>query len=340
MRVERFEFDAKRKVTFTAYLQDVKDEFHFEKRPGMLVIPGGAYQHISRREQDSVAFAYLRAGYQVFLLSYGVKEACEWPSPLNDYEEAMALIEEKEEEFGVDLSRIAIVGFSAGGHLAACAATMAEHKPAAAVLVYPVILEDVAAVCTDHLPNPCDYVDEHTCPCFLVASRDDKTVNVRNTLQFELALERHQVPFESHIYSYGHHGFASAEKWINEYPCSERLRNWMDESVGWLNEVLGELTYYGFTERQEEIFKTEDSKPYYSANCSVSYLFEKEELNEVLSPVREAILNGAKAANKNLGLLVSAFRNNTLFEVMKMMRIEEETAKSIDAALRAIPKKI
>ena len=59
----------------------------------------------------------------------------------------------------------------------------------------------------------------------------------------------------------------------------------------------------------------------------------------MLSPVREAILNGAKAANKNLGLLVSAFRNNTLFEVMKMMRIEEETAKSIDAALRAIPKK-
>ena len=102
MRVERFEFDAKRKVTFTAYLQDVKDEFHFEKRPGMLVIPGGAYQHISRREQDSVAFAYLRAGYQVFLLSYGVKEACEWPSPLNDYEEAMALIEEKEEDIGLN----------------------------------------------------------------------------------------------------------------------------------------------------------------------------------------------------------------------------------------------
>ncbi len=339
MRTETIIMDESRKVSLTAYLQDVGAEFHFEKRPGMLVIPGGAYQHVSRREMDSVSFAYLRAGYQVFILTYGVADACKWPSPLEDYEAAMELIEKNQEAYGVDEKRIAVMGFSAGGHLAACAATMGVHKPAAAVLVYPVILEDIASVCAPSLPNPAEWVNELTCPCFLVATRDDRTVNVRNSLEMELALERHQIPFESHIYSYGHHGFASGERWVNEFACSSRLRNWMDESVGWLNEVMGELTYNGFDARREEVFFNENGKPYYSVDCTMDYLLQKEELIEALKPIRAAIEEGAKQTGNRLGFLVSAFRNNTLRDTMHTMKLPEEKIAAMDALLHQIPKK-
>lgn len=79
-----------RKVTLTAYLQDVEGEFgNIPKRPGILVLPGGGYQMCSDREADPVAFPYLKAGYQVFVLRYSVKKDALWPQPLEDYDAAM-----------------------------------------------------------------------------------------------------------------------------------------------------------------------------------------------------------------------------------------------------------
>ena len=80
----------------------------------------------------------LKAGYQVFILRYSVKKDAVWPNPLKDYEQAMTLIRSKREEWNVYGDRIAVLGFSAGGHLAGCAATMAENKPNAAILGYAV----------------------------------------------------------------------------------------------------------------------------------------------------------------------------------------------------------
>ena len=105
----------------------------------MLVIPGGGYAMCSDREADPVATAYLKAGYQAFILRYTCTPKGKWPLPLEDYDQAMGRIIENAEAWHVDADKIAVVGFSAGGHLAACAATVAEHKPAAAVLVYPKI---------------------------------------------------------------------------------------------------------------------------------------------------------------------------------------------------------
>ena len=62
-----------------------------------------------------------------------------WPNPLEDYDQAMELIAAHAKEWHLIPEKIAVIGFSAGGHLAACAATMAKHRPAAAILAYPVI---------------------------------------------------------------------------------------------------------------------------------------------------------------------------------------------------------
>ena len=140
MKAQEIILNEERNVTLTAYVQDAEGEFGFAKRPAMLVIPGGGYAMCSDREADPVAMAYLKAGYQAFVLRYTCTPRGKWPLPLEDYEQSMTLIEDNAEEWHLDKTKIAVVGFSAGGHLAACAATVAEHKPAAAVLVYPAIL--------------------------------------------------------------------------------------------------------------------------------------------------------------------------------------------------------
>ncbi|MBQ3262215.1 MAG: alpha/beta hydrolase [Oscillospiraceae bacterium] len=211
MKAEKIILNKERDVSLTAYLQDVEGEFGFAKRPAMLVIPGGGYAMCSDREADPVAAAYLKAGYQTFILRYTCTPKGKWPLPMEDYEQAMALIEARADEWHLDKTKIAVVGFSAGGHLAACAATVAEHKPAAAVLIYPAILKDICDMCQPGMPYPNEHVTAETCPCFLAAARDDRTVNIKNALLMELALAEKGVAFESHIYSYGGHGFSTGE---------------------------------------------------------------------------------------------------------------------------------
>ena len=164
MKAQEIILNESRNVTLTAYLQEVEGEFGFSKRPAMLVIPGGGYAMCSDREADPVAMAYLKAGYQAFVLRYTCTPKGKWPLPLMDYEQAMALIEENAEAWHIDTTKIAVVGFSAGGHLAACAATVAEHKPTAAVLVYPAILKDICDLCQPGMPYPHEHVTAETCP--------------------------------------------------------------------------------------------------------------------------------------------------------------------------------
>ena len=200
MKSQEIILNENRNVSLTAYIQEADGEFGFSKRPAMLVIPGGGYAMCSDREADPVATAYLKAGYQAFILRYTCTPKGKWPLPLEDYEQAMALIEERADEWHLDKTKIAVAGFSAGGHLAACAATVAEHKPAAAVLVYPAILKDICDLCQPGMPYPHEHVTAKTCPCFFAAARDDRTVDISNSLRMELALAEKGVAFESHIY--------------------------------------------------------------------------------------------------------------------------------------------
>ncbi len=132
----------------TVYLQEAGKFRSGVKRPAVLVLPGGGYQYCSEREADPVALSYLKAGFQAFILRYSVGEDAVWPNPLDDYEQAMGLIRERAEEWNLYQDKIAVVGFSAGGHLAAAAAVMGVNRPNAAVLGYAVtgtgLLQDCA----------------------------------------------------------------------------------------------------------------------------------------------------------------------------------------------------
>ena len=130
-------------AALTAYLQPVGGEFApLARRPAVLVLPGGGYRMCSDREADPVALAYLQAGFQAFVLRYATGAQAAWPHPLEDYEAAAALIRSHAEDWTLYPDKLAVIGFSAGGHLAACAAAMAGQRPNAAILGYPVIDKD------------------------------------------------------------------------------------------------------------------------------------------------------------------------------------------------------
>jgi len=341
MKTQVIILNENRNVTMTAYIQEADGEFGFSKRPAMVVIPGGGYAMCSDREADPVAMAYLKAGYQAFVLRYTCTPKGKWPLPLEDYEQAMALIEEHADEWHLDKSRIAVVGFSAGGHLAACAATVAQHKPAAAILVYPAILKDICDMCQPGMPYPHEHVTAETCPCFLVAARDDRTVDISNTLRMELALTEKGVAFESHIYSYGGHGFSTGEDWINTNSVCPRLPRWVPDSIEWLSEAMGKLTRSGFTEPVSAGSMNGNFAPVLSADCTLSHLRKQsEEAQTVLAPMYAAIEAIAKARQFSVDGLIAAVGNNTAREIMEMVQIPAEAITGIDKALHQMINKL
>lgn len=337
MKQEIITLNPQRNVTLTAYIQEAEGEFRFAKRPAIVVLPGGGYSMCSDREADPVALAYMKAGYQAFVLRYSVGEHKTWPNPLDDYEQAMELIAERAEEWHLDSSRIAAVGFSAGGHLCACAATVAKHKPAAAILVYPAILKDICDLCQPGMPQPNEHVSADTSPCFLVAARDDRTVDVKNSLMMQLALTEKGIPFESRIYSFGGHGFSTGEDWVICSKVSSRLPDWVGDSVEWLKETFGTLTAKGFTEPEEAVCKNADTAPVLSVMCSLNHIRKQSaEVQSVLKPLFDGIRAVADARSLSMEGLMAAVGNSTLRELMDTVLMEDETILQIDQKLHSI----
>lgn len=253
MKLETITLNAERGVTLTACLQAVGGEFrNIDRRPAMLILPGGGYRMCSAREADPVAAPYLAAGFQTFILRYSVGEHAAWPNPLDDYEQAMTLIRGRADEWGVDPDRVAVIGFSAGGHLAAAAAVMSVNRPNAAVLGYALCGEGVRHYNPDAVA-PVDRIDERTCPCFLFHTANDGTVPVKETLDFAAGLAARGVPFECHVYSHGPHGFSVGDATVltgyrvSDPRITERARDWVPDSIGFLREVFGDFSADGFT---------------------------------------------------------------------------------------------
>ena len=337
MRTIEIKINEERNVRLTAYIQEANGEFLFSKRPAILVLPGGGYAMCSDREADPVASAYLKAGYQAFILRYSTGEHKKWPNPLEDYEAAMEYIKSHADEWYIDTEKIAAVGFSAGGHLCATAATMAKNKPSAAILVYPAILKDICDMCQPGMPQPNEHVSESTSPCFIVAARDDRTVDVKNALMMQLALAEKGVSFESHIYSFGGHGFSTGDDWIVTNSVSERVPNWVGDSIGWLSELFGKLTTSGFTAPTVKPSVNADFAPILSVDCSLNHLRKQPgEAKEILAPLFAGMKAVADERGYSMEGLMIAVGNNTARELMEMVRVPKEVISEIDKALHSL----
>ena len=207
-------------------------------RPAIVICPGGGYQFCSEREAEPIALRFLMHGFNTFVVWYREKKGEElFPKPQQDAAAAVAYVRAHAEEFHTDPDRIAILGFSAGGHLAGSLGTMwhraelwepmgltpEQVKPNAMVLCYPVISSGKYAHrgsfeyltgskdLADHEPYSLEKLVSEKCPpAFLWHTFEDGSVPVQNSLMMASALAEHKVLTEMHIFPYGGHGIALA----------------------------------------------------------------------------------------------------------------------------------
>lgn len=235
-----------------------------EKYPSVIVCPGGAYLFTSQREADPVTFEYLSAGYNVFILNYSVGELAKDFLPLKELSSLIMTIRDHSDEWGCDSDKIAVCGFSAGGHLAASSAILwnnekfktvfdtenGKNKPNAAVLAYPVITADEFAH-EDSIKSVSgaekgtekyDFfsldkrVDSDCAPIFVWHTVTDGLVPVENTIKLITELQKNKISFECHIFPDGDHGMSVCTNEVSS--PSEHNNQWVKLSKNWLNKIF------------------------------------------------------------------------------------------------------
>ena len=230
-----------------------------EKATGAAVIicPGGGYTNLAMGyEGTDVALRFNQSGIAAFVLKYRIPDTTTMihkeSGPLQDAQRAIQLVRSRAQEWGINPSKIGIMGFSAGGHLAATAGTHFQKdyipnpqhislRPDFLILIYPVIsfrkpIAHMGSANNLIGPNPSpenikefsneEQVTDQTPPAFLVHAKDDDAVPYENSEWFAEACKLHHVPVEVYYYAKGGHGFGMTNK------TSDRL--WMDLCIGWL----------------------------------------------------------------------------------------------------------
>jgi acetyl esterase/lipase len=198
------------------------------KTTAVIICPGGGYGSLYiNREGNDMAKAFAARGVAAFVLKYRLPSdkimIDRTVGPLQDIQRAIRLIKERSKEFNVDTNKVGTMGFSAGGHLAASAGVLYENisvRPDFMILIYPVISMDTIVGHKGSTFNllgnsPSEenikkfslelHVKKETPPTFITVASNDFLLS--NTMLFCAALQKNAVPFESHIYSTGGHGY-------------------------------------------------------------------------------------------------------------------------------------
>jgi len=240
----------------TVYLRDCVETMpQAMERPLVLVVPGGGYSHLSAREGDPVALQFAAAGYHTAVLRYAVGDDAAHGLPLRQLAAAIGLVRQHAAAWHVQPDKIAVCGFSAGGHLALSGAVLdipgerAQPRPDAVILGYPVITAGQyahrgsfvqLAGSTDPAAQQAfgleDKITPQTPPVFVWATMEDATVPVENTLMLVSALHRAGVPCEAHLFEKGVHGTSISTAEVDQ--PSRHRHHWVELAVEWLGDTF------------------------------------------------------------------------------------------------------
>jgi len=237
--------DEKNRPFITAYLP-VKSA---QKNMAIIIFPGGGYRTlVTQTEGEPIAEAFAKKGIAAFVLHYRLPDdrlmVNKHIVPLMDAQQALLWVKTHHDELGVDTARVGVIGYSAGGHLAAMTGThfssvwvpnpgQVSLRPAFMALVYPVIsMEPNLAHMGSrqallglspspeqiHFFSAEQHVGKDTPPTYIIHSVSDSVVSVNNSLVLFDALSNHGVNAELHLVSHGNHGFVHSFKvddWVN-----------------------------------------------------------------------------------------------------------------------------
>ena len=242
--------------TLTVYLRASDSRMpNALERPLVLVVPGGGYNHVSLREGDPVALQFAAAGYHTAVLDYAVGEKAQNWLPMRQLAEAIGLVRAHAAAWHVLPGKIAVCGFSAGGHLALSGAVLdipgesTQPRPDAVILGYPVItagehahrgsferLAGSADLAVQQQFTLEDKITPRTPPVFVWHTMEDETVPVENTLMLLQALHKAGVPCEAHLFEKGVHGTSISTAEVDAQ--SVHRHHWVKLAVEWLNDTF------------------------------------------------------------------------------------------------------
>ncbi len=257
----------------TTYILDAYEEQDPGlKRPLVLVCPGGAYRFTADREAEMIALQFNSMGYHSAVLRYSCAPAV-FPTALTEVAASIKMIKEQSENWHVDTEKIFVMGFSAGGHLAASYGVfwnrsfVAEAvgcsteflKIAGMILCYPVLTSKEEYTHLESIHNLLgeDYeakkeemalenqVGPHTPPAFLWHTFADDAVPFQNSLFFVEAMGKAGVSAEYHLYPEGPHGLSLADESLVRPDGSgiqKECQSWMPLLKTWLRRTCERIS--------------------------------------------------------------------------------------------------
>ncbi len=218
----------------------------------VLILPGGGYYQLSDYEGEGYAEYLASLGINSFVLKYRYSPD-RFPAPLKDARWAMRYIRNNAEIYGIDKNKIAIMGSSAGGHLAELTSTyrgdigdgeweLDDYLPNAQILCYPVTdiyshsgsYENLLGERLEELRRsitPTLIADENTPPAFIWHTCTDATVDIKSTFEYAKKLNELGIPCEMHVFPIGGHGLGLADSDHRNIPYVSRwasmLKDWL-----------------------------------------------------------------------------------------------------------------
>lgn len=230
-------------------------EYPAGSKGAVVVLPGGGYGHLADHEGKVIAEWLNSIGVTAFVLEYRLAPDYHNPAMLCDAQRAVRFARSRADSLGFDKNKVAIMGFSAGGHLAGSVSVHYDKRvyeptdeidkecarPDASILCYSVIdmfeyrhdgsrqnlLGDRPLHADKELMSLHQQVTVDTPPAFLWHTAADQAVPVENTLLYAAALSKVKVPFEVHIYPNGGHGLGLAK-------TNKHVAQWADSLNKWL----------------------------------------------------------------------------------------------------------
>ncbi|WEV71003.1 alpha/beta hydrolase [Lactobacillus sp. ESL0785] len=254
-----------REFKIHTYTLDEIGDLRTPKHPLAIVIPGGSFDHLSKRESEPVALAFNNRGFNSVVMDYNLvqDEGDIYPDAGLDVLTTVKYYREHAAEYQIDPDKIVTIGFSAGGHVASIAndfATSSEYQkeyhfnlqdvvPNKTILGYPLIdvnkigftvPEDEEEMVPEDkkLQDSALSVTRETPATFIFHAWDDPVVLVTNTLEYVAALHDKEVPCEVHIFNRGGHGFSLARGDMvtngREWQENPHASHWFDLAQEWL----------------------------------------------------------------------------------------------------------
>jgi acetyl esterase/lipase len=249
------------------YVISHSEEIGIDKRPLVIVCPGGGYCFTSEREAEMFALKWNAYGYHAMVLWYSVRPAV-YPAALLELAKAVTIAREHAELWHIDVDKIFIQGSSAGGHLAASYGMFwnrsfladelhtesAMLKPAGMILSYPVITsgeyahrESFENLLGDAYEDQKEelslekQVSDDTPPAFVWTTNEDDLVPAENSILLALAMRKKKIPVELHMYMKGGHGLALASE-LTMGNAGENIepscQGWFELAYRWTQEMI------------------------------------------------------------------------------------------------------